>query len=109
MKFNREQTINAIVLSLDAWLNFIPSIWITFAIILWEGLMGGAIYVNTFYLISQQFLGEEKEFCLGATSMSYAMSITGAAVAGIFYTPFLTRARYGPHWRTLRPAICTKK
>jgi battenin len=31
---------------------FVPSIWIVFAAVLWEGLLGGAAYVNTFYRIS---------------------------------------------------------
>jgi len=100
------QTINAIILSIDGAVNFIPSIYITFVIILWEGLMGGSIYVNTFYLISQRFTGKEKEFCLGATSMSYGLSITICAIVGIFYTPFLFALRHGPHFATLSPASC---
>jgi battenin len=31
---------------------FIPSIWIIFAAVLWEGLLGGAAYVNTYYRMS---------------------------------------------------------
>jgi battenin len=92
------QTLNALVLSVDGALNFIPTIWITFVIIFWEGLMGGSIYVNTFYLISQKFSGKDKEFCLGATSMSYGLSITLCAVVGIFYTPFLSKLRHGDDW-----------
>lgn len=33
---------------------FVPSIWIVFAAVLWEGLLGGAAYVNTFYRISTE-------------------------------------------------------
>jgi len=87
------QTLNALLLSFVAVYNFVPSIYIVFAIIFWEGLLGGSIYVNTFYLMSQKFNGEEKEFCLGSTSMSYGLSITIAAVAGIFYEPFLKGLR----------------
>jgi len=87
------QTLNALLLSLVAVYNFIPNIYIVFVIIFWEGLLGGSIYVNTFYLMSQKFTGEEKEFCLGSTSMSYGLSITLCAVAGIFYEPFLTNLR----------------
>ena len=53
------QVINAILLSIDAAFNFIPNIYITFVIVIWEGLMGGSIYVNTFYLISQKFTGNQ--------------------------------------------------
>jgi hypothetical protein len=36
---------------------FVPSIWIVFAAVLWEGLLGGAAYVNTFYRISMEVSG----------------------------------------------------
>jgi len=100
------QALNALILSLDAALNFIPTIWVVYIIILWEGLMGGSIYVNTFYLISQKFTGKEKEFCLGATSMSYGLSITLCAIVGIFYTPFLYSIRHGPYFAHLQSATC---
>jgi len=83
------QAINAIFLSIAAVFGFIPYIWIVFGIIIWEGLLGGSIYVNAFYLISQRFEGKEKEFCLGATSMSYGLSISISAGVGIIWTPFL--------------------
>jgi len=100
------QALNATILSFDAALNFIPNIYVIFGIIFFEGLMGGSIYVNTFYLISQRFKGKDKEFCLGSTSMSYSLSITICAICGIFYTPFLTALRHGPHWSPLIPAVC---
>jgi hypothetical protein len=40
---------------------FVPTIWIIFAVVLWEGLLGGAAYVNTFYRMSTEvsdFLNE---------------------------------------------------
>lgn len=69
------QIINAAFLSFVAIFDFVPVIYIVFAIILLEGLCGGAIYVNTFYLISKNFTGADKEFCLGATSQSYGIGI----------------------------------
>ena len=87
------QAINAILLSIAAVFGFIPYIWIVFGIIIWEGLLGGSIYVNEFYLISHKFEGIEKEFCLGATSMSYGLSISISAGVGIVWTPFLKYLR----------------
>lgn len=84
--------LNALVLSLVAIFAFVPSIWIIFAIIFWEGLLGGCIYVNAFYLISENFSGQDKEFALGATSMSYGLSITIAAGVGIGYQPLIHTA-----------------
>ena len=36
---------------------FVPSIWIIFAAVLWEGLLGGAAYVNTYYKMSIEVSG----------------------------------------------------
>jgi hypothetical protein len=48
------QVANFVLLLCDAHFQFITgSIWIIFAIILWEGLLGGGIYVNAFYRITQ--------------------------------------------------------
>lgn len=44
--------------------------YIVFAIIFWEGLLGGAVYVNTFTEIMDRVPQEEREFSLGATSVS---------------------------------------
>jgi len=87
------QIANAAFLSTVAIYDYLPSIYIVFAIILFEGLLGGSIYVNAFYLISQRFEYKEKEFALGATSMSYSFSIMIAAVFGIFYQGALTQWR----------------
>ena len=46
--------VNVVLLLLQVFFQFIPSIWLVFAIILYEGLLGGADYVNTFYGINQQ-------------------------------------------------------
>lgn len=33
---------------------FLPSIYLVFALILYEGLLGGAGYVNTFHCVSEE-------------------------------------------------------
>ena len=48
------QVINFVFLFFEAVYYFIPSFWITFFIILYEGLLGGGVYVNAFYAISKQ-------------------------------------------------------
>ena len=48
------QMLNVVLLLLQIFFKFIPSIWIIFAIILYEGLLGGAAYVNTFYMITEE-------------------------------------------------------
>ena len=46
--------LNIVLLLLQIFFKFIPSVWIIFAIVLYEGLVGGAAYVNTFYMITEE-------------------------------------------------------
>jgi battenin len=88
------QAVNCVVLSWAAIHNFLPGVAAALAIIVFEGLMGGAVYVNTFMLIrspSSRLHGKAKEFALGATSQSYGFAITLAGVIGLYWTPFLSR------------------
>ena len=38
----------------QVFLKYIPNIWIVFALILFEGLLGGCAYVNTFFSITKE-------------------------------------------------------
>lgn len=46
------QCLNLAFLLADVCLSFLPSIYLIFIIILYEGLLGGAAYVNTFHNIA---------------------------------------------------------
>ncbi|KAI1770551.1 Batten's disease protein Cln3 [Hypoxylon cercidicola] len=73
------QVVNLVVLTLHALLAFIPNVHIIFIIIFWEGLLGGAVYVNTFAEIMEDVPAAEREFSLGATSVSDS---AGICIAG---------------------------
>lgn len=73
------QMLNLALLTAHALFNFIPSIYIVFAIIFWEGILGGLVYVNTFAEISDHVPKEDREFSLGATTVSDS---GGICVAG---------------------------
>jgi battenin len=64
------QVVNLLLLTAHALWNFIPSVWLVFAIIFWEGLLGGLVYVNTFAEITDRVPWEEREFSLSATTVS---------------------------------------
>jgi battenin len=64
------QIANLALLTAHAMYNFIPSVYIIFVVIFWEGLLGGAVYVNTFAEILDNVPSEDREFSLGATSVS---------------------------------------
>jgi len=66
-----------------AYFNYIPSIWIIFAIILWVGLIGGGVYVNSFYLIAEEIGDDIKEYCMSAVSFWYSCGILISGFLGL--------------------------
>jgi battenin len=60
-----------------------PSIWSMLAIVLFEGLLGGAAYVNTFYLIYHKVEQRYKEFSLSITTLSDSVGITIAGITAL--------------------------
>ncbi|KAI0846518.1 Batten's disease protein Cln3 [Daldinia vernicosa] len=81
------QVGNLVLLTLHALLSFIPSVYMVFIVIFWEGLLGGAVYVNTFAEIMENVPTAEREFSLGATSVSDS--------AGICIAGFISMAMEG--------------
>lgn len=77
------QVGNLILLTLHAMFYFIPSVYIVFVIIFWEGLLGGAVYMNCFAEIMENVKPEDREFSLGATTVSDSGGICIAGLVGI--------------------------
>lgn len=81
------QGVNLILFTLQATFWFLPSysgIYLIFLTILWEGLLGGAAYVNTFHRISEESSDREREFSLGISSLADSSAI---AIAGLVALP----------------------
>ncbi|KAK4460140.1 batten's disease protein Cln3 [Cladorrhinum samala] len=83
------QVANLVLLTLHALLNFIPSVYLIFVVIFWEGLLGGAVYVNTFAEIMENVPAEDREFSLGATSVSDSGGICVAGFIGMAMEVYL--------------------
>lgn len=49
----------------EAYFLFLPSFWIVVVVVLYEGLLGGAAYVNTFYRISKDWAAALRSPSLG--------------------------------------------
>ncbi|XP_041348415.1 battenin-like isoform X3 [Gigantopelta aegis] len=77
------QLANLVVLLTQVYFRYIPNIWIIFAIILFEGLLGGAAYVNTFYRMSQEIPSEHREFSLGVATLGDSIGIAAAGAVAI--------------------------
>ncbi len=71
--------------------DFIPSVYVIFAIVLWEGLLGGIVYVNTFASIIDNVPLLDREFSLGATSASDSAGVCIAAILSMAVETLLCR------------------
>ncbi|KAL5475116.1 hypothetical protein EMCRGX_G027174 [Ephydatia muelleri] len=77
------QVANFQLLFCEAIYGFIPSFWITIFIILFEGLMGGAVYANAFYYITKQVPAANREFSMGVAAVADSTGIVTAGFASI--------------------------
>ncbi|XP_046683744.1 battenin isoform X1 [Homalodisca vitripennis] len=78
------QGINVILFTFEALYSFLPNIYIVLAAVCWEGLLGGAAYVNTFHKINTEVAPEKREFSMAITSLADALGIT---IAGFLSMP----------------------
>lgn len=75
------QVVNAVLLLFAVKYQFLPNAWVVFVIILYEGLLGGAAYVNTFYFISKETEDRHREFAMAAASVGDSLGIALAGLA----------------------------
>lgn len=83
------QVLNLVILTAHALFDFIPSVYIVFVIVFWEGLLGGLVYVNTFAEIRDTVPKEDREFSLGATTVSDSGGICIAGFIGMAFELWL--------------------
>lgn len=76
------QVLNLGVLTVHAVYPFLPNVWFIFAIIFWEGLLGGICYVSTFQAVREDISQDEREFSLGTVTMSDSAGIFVASLLG---------------------------
>lgn len=77
------QWINVVLFLTCAIYWWVKNIWLVFLLILWEGVLGGAAYVNTFYRISQETDERHKEFAMAVTTLSDTIGVTMAGFIAI--------------------------
>jgi battenin len=77
------QVLNLALLAGHAVHPFLPSVWWVFSIVFWEGLLGGLVYVSTFAAIREEVKEKDREFSLGATTVSDSGGICVAGFVSI--------------------------
>ncbi|KAM8778724.1 battenin isoform 1-T2 [Rhynchonycteris naso] len=78
------QGLNLAFLLVDVWVSFLPSIYLVFLIVLYEGFLGGAAYVNTFHSIALETSDEHREFAMAAACISDTL---GISLSGLLALP----------------------
>ncbi|KAG8038990.1 hypothetical protein G9C98_003297 [Cotesia typhae] len=84
---NQGLLINIVIFTTEAIYFYIPNIWIVLVITFWEGLLGGAAYVNTFYNMVETIPDRDLKDSLGIVSMADSL---GIALAGALALPVHT-------------------
>jgi battenin len=94
------QVANLLTLTSHAMYDWIPNVYIVFIIIFWEGLLGGFVYINTFAEIMDTVPKQEREFSLGATSVSDSGGICIAGFLSMALEVFLCnwQVEKGRNW-----------
>ncbi|XP_061416401.1 battenin isoform X4 [Lethenteron reissneri] len=77
------QVINLIAFFFLVFFTLLPTFWLALPIILWEGLLGGAAYVNTFLNISAERDKRRREFSLGVASVADTLGIALSGATAI--------------------------
>lgn len=77
------QFFNVLLFTYQAIFMEIPTIWIIFGIVFWEGLLGGCCYVNTFNRISNELPMQYKCFGLGLTTIGQSCGVVFAGLLAI--------------------------
>lgn len=83
------QVLMLLALSLETIYGFIGNVWVIFGLILFEGLLGGAAYVNTFCNITHQVPKSQVEFSMAFTGIADSTGIGLAGLTCLLYEPFL--------------------
>ncbi|KAF2172874.1 hypothetical protein M409DRAFT_62541 [Zasmidium cellare ATCC 36951] len=89
------QVLNLVALTAHALWPFVPTVWFVFVIIFWEGLLGGLVYVSTFAAIREEVPEAEREFSLGAATVSDSAGIFCAGLLGAGMETALCRWQVG--------------
>lgn len=78
------QFVNVLIVLSEVLTFFSPTIWIIFGVVLWEGLLSGSAYVNTYYRMSKEIPEDRRKFALGVAPLFDAI---GISLAGTFAIP----------------------
>jgi len=94
------QVLNLVLLTAHAVVPFLPSVWVVFGVVFWEGVLGGLVYVSTYAAVREEVAQEEREFSLGAVTVSDSAGIFVAGLLGAWMEGALCgwQVEHGRDW-----------
>ncbi|VDM84638.1 unnamed protein product, partial [Strongylus vulgaris] len=90
------QTCNFVFFLFQAIYWFVPSIAIMFALIIFEGLLGGSSYVNTFNKIHKTVSPDIREYSMAVAGVGNSLGINFAGFMAIPLHNFICRQPLPP-------------
>ena len=87
------QAANFVLWFLQAWVGVMP-LWLQFIAMVWVGIMGGAMYVNVFYLLMKEtkVADADRELAINCVSTVYYVGIIASSLTSLlFLNTILTR------------------
>uniref|UniRef100_A0A4X2KNY0 Battenin n=1 Tax=Vombatus ursinus TaxID=29139 RepID=A0A4X2KNY0_VOMUR len=86
------QFLNLGFLMAEVWFSFLPSIYLVFLIILYEGCLGGAAYVNTFHRVAVETQDEHREFAMATACIADTLGISLSGALALPLHDFLCQS-----------------
>ncbi|ANZ76996.1 BA75_03365T0 [Komagataella pastoris] len=94
------QFTNLIICITQSMFYYIPNVYMMMLIIFYEGLLGGASYVNTFLSVLEETSLDQREFAMGVVGISDSAGIVLSAWFSIWLEPQLCQyqIQHGRPW-----------
>ncbi|CDO57392.1 similar to Saccharomyces cerevisiae YJL059W YHC3 Vacuolar membrane protein involved in the ATP-dependent transport of arginine into the vacuole and possibly in balancing ion homeostasis [Geotrichum candidum] len=83
------QALNLVVVIYQSLYMVIPNVYLVMLLVFYEGLLGGASYVNTFLLVSETVPLQDREFAMGSVGISDSAGVVCAGLISMWLEKYL--------------------
>lgn len=78
------QFVNLVICIYQAIYGFIPNVYLMMILFFYEGLLGGAAYVNTFMKVAEETPPQDREFAMGSVGVSDSAGVVCAGLISLW-------------------------
>jgi battenin len=83
------QALNLVIFIYQSLYMIIPNVYFVMLLVFYEGLLGGASYVNTFLLVSETVPLQDREFAMGSVGISDSAGVVCAGLISMWLEKYL--------------------